>query len=220
MSRRPIFARDTLIRPFKNRRTFDSFWQIIVRDSPQLHTSPSPDSTNNKRHLRHYGPVTHRKRSRSVSTEQEATLTRSSVSGTTTQHPRNSPPPPAIDPAKGLTCPSSSHRTHRAPHSPPNQPLRLCRYIFTAAPPPPCPKFRTAELISPAPHSKARTLENISHLIVWDSQSNTNSPTEPASPPVRSTGTGRLHSPAYCGLEGERHDHTHNQRNAAPRRLP
>ena len=37
LSRRPFFARGTLTRPFKNRRTFDSFWQAIVRDSPVRH---------------------------------------------------------------------------------------------------------------------------------------------------------------------------------------
>ena len=144
--------------------------------APQLHTSPSPDSTNNRRHLHHYGPVTNQKWSRSISTEQEATLTRSSVSSTLTQQPRNSPPPPAIDPAKGLTCLSSSNRTYHRPliHRP-TQPLRLCRYIFTGNPPPPtCLKFRTSELISPASHSKPRTLERIFHLIVRDSQRNTN----------------------------------------------
>ena len=37
LSRRPFFARLHATRPFKNRRTFDSFWQLIVRDSPARH---------------------------------------------------------------------------------------------------------------------------------------------------------------------------------------
>ena len=42
LSRRPLFARAHITRPFKSRRTFDSFWHLIVRDSPG-------------RHLRHSG---------------------------------------------------------------------------------------------------------------------------------------------------------------------
>ena len=83
--------------------------------APLLSTSPSPDSTNNRRHLHHHRSVTHQKRSRSVRTERGATITRSSASSTPTQHPRHSSPPPAIDPAKGLTCLSSSHRPQRNP---------------------------------------------------------------------------------------------------------
>ncbi len=94
--------------------------------APQLSTWRSPDSTNNRPQLHGHSSVTHQKRSRTVRTEQEATLTRSSVSGTPTQHPRYSPPPPAIDPAKGPTeplihlptNPCDSAGTFSPPHHP------------------------------------------------------------------------------------------------------
>ena len=96
--------------------------------APQLHTSPSPDSTNNRRHLHHYVSVTHQKRSRSVRTEQEATLTTSSVSSTPTLHPRHSSTPPIIDPATG---PKQTDPIYHPTQPPATLPVHFHRYTLT-----------------------------------------------------------------------------------------
>ena len=85
--------------------------------TPHLSTWHSPDSTNNQPHFHHHISFAHQKRSRSVRTEQAATLTRSSVISTPDPHTPGTHP-------------------HRLPLIQPQtstQPLRRCRYIFTGA---------------------------------------------------------------------------------------
>ena len=92
--------------------------------APHLSTWNSPDSTNNRNRLHRHSSATHQKRSRSVRTEQETTLTRSSVISLPPA-PQVLNPPPVIDPATGRITPNhrsvsnserpnSSHLRHAA----------------------------------------------------------------------------------------------------------
>ena len=142
LSRRPFFARLHATRPFKSRRTFDSFWQLIVRDSPARHLrTPAVHLALTLRHEQSapFPPPQPTLPSETVKICQDRARS-DSHQILSQQHPHPAPhvqvlnPPPVSHPATGLN----------------SIPATLPVHFHQRTPPPACLKFRTAGLISPA----------------------------------------------------------------------
>ena len=132
LSRRSFFARFHVTRPFKSRRTFDSFWQVIVRDSPARHLhTPSVHLALNQQYEQSspFPPPQLHHPSETVK------ICQNRASGDYHQilSHQNSPPLTTTLPAHQLTPGTHPHRLSLIKPQTSTQPLRRCRYIFTSA---------------------------------------------------------------------------------------
>lgn len=184
LSRRTLFALAHSSRPFKSRRTFGSFWQLIVRDSPARHLRHSIQHLVLPRQHEQSAPCSPTRPahlSETVKICQDRAGSESQPPSSP-QHPATLNSPPTLHQP---TCTSSSPRTLiPSLFTHPTQPLQLRRSIFTGVPHPTCPKDRSTE-----PQLTRQTKQNPN---AWAQlaphrpglATQHNSPTEPASPPV------------------------------------
>ena len=116
LSRRPLFARDTLTRPFKSWRTFDNFWQLIVRDSTAWHLRAPAVHQFLTRQNEQWAPSPPLRPCHTPETVKICQYRARGDSNQIISHQHSNPAPQELAPTN---CPSSSHRAHHtAPRSP------------------------------------------------------------------------------------------------------